>query len=78
LGSPIVIDPFLADPAASAKPIIYGDLSCYWVRRAGPARVLVLNEKYADTGQVGYRLDVRVDGDLVDTTGVKAAAHPAT
>jgi HK97 family phage major capsid protein len=78
LGSPLVVDPFIASPGASAKPIVYGDLKCYWVRRNGPARILPMVEKYADNGQVGYRLDIRVDGDLVDTTGVKSAAHPAT
>jgi HK97 family phage major capsid protein len=71
-GKPVRTDPFIVDPAINAVTAVYGDLSGYWVRDAGGVVVKVLVEKYADTGQIGYRVHKRTDGDLVDGNGVRS------
>lgn len=77
LGRPVLDDPFVPAIGANATSMVFGDLSGYWIRRVGTASIKVLNELYAGNGQVGYRVDVRVDGDLVEPYGVRKAVHPA-
>lgn len=84
-------DPDVAVMAASAKSVICGDLSTYWIRDVGQAGPLStekgvgsffvrrLDERYADTGQVGFLGWHRTDGTLCDTTGaVKYYQNSAT
>lgn len=60
--------------AASAKPILFGDLSSYWIADREGRSIQRLNELYAATGQVGFRVTQRLDGRLVQTEGVKCLA----
>lgn len=58
--------------AASAYPILFGDLSLYKVRRvAGGVTIMRLVERYADYLQVGFLGFMRFDGQLLD-----AGTHP--
>lgn len=78
LGKPIYAHPNMPTIAASAKVIEFGDMSAYYIRRAGGLEVQRLNELYAASGQVGFRAYVRVDAKLVDNTAVKHLAMAAS
>lgn len=55
--------------AASAKPVIFGDFSKYFVRKVGSPVIGVLRERFwPDLGIAGL---IRFDGELGDTSAVK-------
>ena len=63
LGYDIVLDQAMPSMGASAYPIIFGDLSeGYMFRTDGQPRLLRLDERYADTGEVGFYLYSRIGG----------------
>lgn len=70
-GKPIRINKYMPDIAANAKPIAYGDFSYYHIKDRKVMTLLRLNEAYAKTGHVGFRIDKRVDGKLVLPEAVK-------
>ena len=74
LGYRLVTSTHMPTIAASAKPILFGDLSSYWIADREGRSMQRLNELYAATGQVGFRVTQRVDGRLVQTEGVKCLA----
>lgn len=80
LGRPYVIAHEIADIGASAKSILFGDLSKYMVREVAGGQVKRLVERYADYNMTGYLLFKRFDARLIDagTNPVKYIAHPAT
>jgi len=65
LGRPIVINKHMPDIGSAAKPIAFGDFSYYFIKDRKAMEMKRLDEKYADTGHVGFRIDKRVDGRLV-------------
>lgn len=69
LGRPVLSDPNVAAPALSAKSVVFGDLSKYFIRDVKGVRV----ERSADfafgNDLITWRFILRTDGDLVDTTG---------
>ena len=71
LGRPVYSDPDVPALATTAKTVVFGDISAYWIREVGSTTVKRLEELYAANGQVGFRVDRRLDGDLVDTAAVK-------
>lgn len=78
LGRPVYTDPDVPVMAANAKSVLFGDFRGYWIRDAGGISVQRLNELYAATGQVGFRVFLRTDGKLIDTSAVKHYANSAT
>ena len=60
-GRPFVIDENLADMAANAKFLVFGDFSFYQIADRGNLTIQRLNEKYADRGLVGFRVTARLD-----------------
>jgi HK97 family phage major capsid protein len=79
LGRPVYTDPDVATMANSAKCILFGDFKAgYWIRNAGGITIQRMNELYAATGQVGFRIWQRVDGKQVDALAVKAAVNNAS
>jgi HK97 family phage major capsid protein len=78
LGKPVYTDPNMAALGTSSKVVLFGDYSEYWIRDVGAPTVKVLNERYADTGQIGVRVSQRTDGELADTSAVKALSTSAT
>lgn len=80
LGRPVVFNSAMADPAASQKSILFGDLKKYKVRFVRDVALLRLTERYADYLQVGFLAFLRADGRLMDagTNPVKYYAHPAS
>ena len=71
LGKPIYHSPFAPEVAAGAKPILFGDLSYYWIGDRRGITFRRLNERYADTGQVGFLASKRLDGKLILPEAIK-------
>lgn len=66
LGYPVVINQHMATIAASAKTIVFGQLSKYKIRLIGGTRLRQLNERYAEYDQTGFLAFLRIDGHLLD------------
>jgi HK97 family phage major capsid protein len=65
--------------AASKKVVCFGDMKALKIRRVRGTRLVVTNELYSRTDQVGFFAWVRVDSNLLDagTNPVKHLATPA-
>lgn len=69
LGKPIFTDANMASVALSAKSVLFGDISTYFVRIAGGVRFERSDDFAFDSDQVTFRAIVRADGELADQTG---------
>ena len=80
LGYPVVINQDVAAMGVSAKSILFGDFSNYFVRDALDVRLVRLDERYADTLEVGFIAFQRTDGNLINagTNPVKYYQNSAT
>ena len=78
LGHPVVINNDMADMAASAKSILFGRGSGYYIRQVQEIRIAVLRELYAENGQIGIFAYLRLDGGLIETSAIKAWQNSAT
>jgi HK97 family phage major capsid protein len=56
---------------AGAKPVIYGDLSMYYIQEVDTIDIRCLKERYADYGQVAVGAMLHTDGNLADVNAVK-------
>ena len=56
---------------AGKKVILYGDYSYYWLADRAGRTLQRLNELYAMTDQVGFKLTERLDGRLILPEAVK-------
>ena len=78
LGRPVVIDPNVPAIAATARSVIFGDCSRYYIRDVRGLRFERSDDFAFANDLVTWRAILRTDGDLVDTTGaVKAFAGGA-
>lgn len=75
LGRPVYISTLMLEKASDNVAIAFGDFSYYWIGERGNMSVKRLNEKYADTGMVGFRVTHRVDGKLVLPEAVKTIKY---
>ena len=71
LNRPVYTSAFVPALAGSAKPILFGDMSYYWIADREGRRFQRLNELYAPNGQVGFLSSERVDGKLILPEAVK-------
>jgi|688.fasta_scaffold09689_5 HK97 family phage major capsid protein len=71
LGKPIYAHPNVATIAASAKVVQFGDMSAFYIRRAGGTVIQRLDERYAELGLVGFIAHRRIDSELANTSAVK-------
>lgn len=69
LGRPVVSDTNVADPATSAKSVVFGDLSRYFIRDVAGVRIERSVDYAFANDLVTYRFLHRTDGDLIDLTG---------
>lgn len=76
-GSSFIIDQGMASMAANAKPIVFGDVSGYWIRDVAGITVRRLVERYADYHQVGFVAIMRTDGKIVNGNGLRALTMAA-
>lgn len=79
MGKPVITDPNVAATALSAKSVLFGDFSQYFVRMVSGLRFERSDEYAFNTDLVTFRALLRADGSLVDLTGaVKYFAGGAT
>ena len=71
LGRPVAINDDCEQTATAKKPILFGDLSYYWVTWREYMDFQRLDELYALAGNVGLRAELRVDGKLTSDEAVK-------
>ena len=71
LGRPYYTSSAMPEIAASAKTIIFGDLSYYWIGDRQGISYKRLNELYAGNGQVGFLASKRLDGKTVLPEAIK-------
>ena len=71
LGKPVHFSDAVPDIGATAKPILFGDFSNYWIAERSGRYFQQLTERYAEMGQIGFKANQRVDGRLVIPESVK-------
>lgn len=71
LGYPVMLNAFMPNIAASAYPIIFGDLSGYYLINRVAFSIQVLRELYAETNQVLLLGRVRFGGVVVEPWRMK-------
>lgn len=71
LGRPIASDDYMPTIAASAKAIAFGDFSEYQIKDTVGMAMQVLDQLYAENGQVGFKGYERTDGKLITPEAVK-------
>jgi len=77
LGKPYVINQAMASVAFDAKPVVFGAMNRYIVRRVNEFALRRLEERYAEFGQIGFIGFARFDGELMDTGAVKHLLIPS-
>ena len=68
----------VASIGASAKSIVFGDLSQYYIREVGGARLKRDESKFIDYDQVAFLYLQAFDGNLLNTSAVKVLTHAAS
>lgn len=79
LGYGYTVNQHMAQPAAEAKSVLFGDFSTYFIRDILAVSLFRMTDsKYTEKGQVGFLAFSRHDGNLIDVGGaVKALAQAA-
>lgn len=78
-GIPIYAHPGLPAIGASSKSMIAGDFGkAYWIRRVDGIYMQRQNELHSDSGQVGFRAYLRLDGKVVLADALRVVAFAAT
>jgi HK97 family phage major capsid protein len=70
IGRPLIENPAMAS-GTSAKSILAGDWNAYRVRVAGGLQVAQSADYQFNLGLVNYRFQIRVDGDIMDSSAIK-------
>lgn len=71
LGYPLFENPAMADPATSAKSVIFGHLPSYFARTVGGLRLDRSDDYAFQNDLITFRATMRVDGNLIQTSHVK-------
>jgi len=77
LGRPIEIDNYMDDMGAGKKFIVIGDFSYFQIADRGAMSIQRLNELYAGTGMVGFKVHKRVDAKVIIPEAFNAGANKA-
>jgi HK97 family phage major capsid protein len=72
LGYPIYENPAMANPATSAKSVIFGHLPSYFARTVGGLRLDRSDDFAFQNDLITFRATMRVDGNLIQTSHVKS------
>jgi HK97 family phage major capsid protein len=70
IGRPLIENPAMAS-GTSAKSILAGDFDAYRVRVAGGLNVAQSADYQFNLGLINYRFQIRVDGDIMDSSAIK-------
>jgi len=71
LGYPLIENPALASVASGARSLLAGHFPSYYVRTVGGIDVARSDDFAFNTGQVTLRFQIRVDGNLPQTSHIK-------
>jgi len=71
IGNKVYASSYMPEIGTGKKPLVFGDLSYYWIADRQGRIFQRLNELYAATGQIGFRTYQRVDGKLTLPEAVK-------
>lgn len=71
MGRPVVVDTNVADAATSAKSLVFGDFSGYFIRDVAGVRIERSDDFAFGNDLATYRFILRTDGDLVDTNALR-------
>lgn len=71
LGKPYSVNQAMADIGTGNKPVIFGDLNRFVVRKVLGFQILTLRERYAERFQVGMIGFKRFDSELINAAAVK-------
>ena len=77
LGRPVIISDYVPVPAAGVRSLAFGDMSYYRIADRLGTVMQRLDELYAETGQVGFRMRSRTDGKLTLAEAVKVLVQAA-
>jgi HK97 family phage major capsid protein len=69
LGKPVYTDPNIATVALSAKSLLFGDWSRYFVRMVNGVRFERSDDYAFNADLITFRCLIRADGNLIDRTG---------
>lgn len=79
LGAPITINQDVANMAASARSILFGDFSGYYIRDVMAMEMYRFTDSaFARNGQVGFLAMLRSGGNLIDVNKVRVFVNAAT
>jgi HK97 family phage major capsid protein len=78
LGYPLFENPGMADPATSARSVIFGHLPSYFARTVGGLRLDRSDDYAFQNDLITFRATMRVDGNLIQTSHVKYFAGAAS
>lgn len=78
LGQGYIVNLDMPAPAANAKSILFGDLTKHIIRDVLDVQMVRLNERYADSFQVGFLAYSRHDANCVNPSAIKFYQHSAT
>lgn len=78
LGRPVVASDAVETMAAGDVAAVFGDLSYYVIADRAGREMQRLNELYAATGQIGFKMNQRVDGKLTLPEAVKKLTMAAS
>ena len=76
-GKPLYTSDFLAALAANSQSGLFGDISQYYVLDRAGWVMQRLNELYAETGMIGFKLFERVDGHLLRPNAITILTQAA-
>jgi HK97 family phage major capsid protein len=71
LGYPLIENPAMASVGSAAKSVLAGHFPSYYVRTVGGIDVARSDDFAFNTGQVTLRFQIRVDGNLPQTSHIK-------
>jgi HK97 family phage major capsid protein len=79
LGAPITINQDMANMAASARSILWGDFSGYYIRDVMSIEMYRFTDSaFTRNGQVGFLAHMRTGGNLIDANKVRVFVNAAS
>lgn len=78
LGKRLYTSPFVPEIAAGKKTVAFGDFNFYWIGDRAGITFKRLNERFAESGQIGFIASKRLDGKLILPEAVKVLQMKGT
>lgn len=78
LGKRLYTSPFVPEIAAGKKSVAFGDFSFYSIGDHAGITFKRLNERFAETGQIGFIASKRLDGRLILPEAIKVLQMKGT